>query len=117
MFSFISFLFIIGLILLMTIISIAVSIFKSVFRIPFKIRKKQPDITWEEKFFTLDGGEYVDYEEIKDEMDVLRDTFKKKYKEERFNIQNQKMVSYLLRKGFSWDLIEQFERNESEKYK
>jgi len=27
------------------------------------------------------------------------------------------MVSYLLRKGFSWDLIEQFERNESEKYK
>ena len=56
-------------------------------------------------------------EEIKDEMDVLRDTFKKKYKEERFNIQNQKMVSYLLRKGFSWDLIEQFERNESEKYK
>jgi len=56
-------------------------------------------------------------EEIKDEMDVLRDTFKKKYKEERFNIQNQKMVGYLLRKGFSWDLIEQFERNESEKYK
>ena len=56
-------------------------------------------------------------EEIKDEMDVLRDTFKKKYKEERFNIQNQKMVSYLLRKGFSWDLIEQFERDESEKYK
>ncbi len=67
MFSFISFLFIIGLILLMTIISIAVSIFKSVFRIPFKIRKKQPDITWEKKFFTLDEGEYVDYEEIKDE--------------------------------------------------
>jgi hypothetical protein len=51
----------------MTIISIAVSIFKSVFRIPFKIRKKQPDITWEKKFFTLDGGEYVEYEEIKDE--------------------------------------------------
>ena len=56
-------------------------------------------------------------EEIGNEMDVLRDTFKKKYKGERFDIQNQKMVGYLLRKGFSWDLIEQFERNESEKYK
>ena len=66
MFSFISFLFIIGLILLMTIISIAVSIFKSVFE-SFQNQKKQPDITWEKKFFTLDGGEYVDYEEIKDE--------------------------------------------------
>ena len=51
----------------MTIISIAVSIFRSVFRVPFKIRKKQPDIMREKKFFTLDEGEYVDYEEIKDE--------------------------------------------------
>lgn len=67
MFSFISFILIIGLILLMTIISIAVSIFRSVFRVPFKIRKKQPDIMREKKFFTLDEGEYVDYEEIKDE--------------------------------------------------
>ncbi len=56
-------------------------------------------------------------EEVTDEMDILRNTFKKKYKEERFDIQNQKMVGYLLRKGFSWDLIEQFERDESEKYK
>ena len=56
-------------------------------------------------------------EEITDELDVLRNAFRKKFKDEKFNIQNQKMVGYLLRKGFSWDLIEQFERNESEKYK
>jgi len=55
-------------------------------------------------------------QEITDELDVLRNAFRKKFKDEKFNIQNQKMVGYLLRKGFSWDLIEQFERNESEKY-
>ena len=55
-------------------------------------------------------------EEITDELEVLRNAFRKKFKDEKFNIQNQKMVGYLLRKGFSWDLIEQFERNESEKY-
>ena len=55
-------------------------------------------------------------EEITDELDVLRNAFRKRFKDEKFNIQNQKMVGYLLRKGFSWDLIEQFERNESEKY-
>jgi len=56
-------------------------------------------------------------EEITDELEVLENSFRKKFKDEKFNIQNQKMVGYLLRKGFSWDLIEQFERNESEKYK
>ncbi|HPP18845.1 MAG TPA: RecX family transcriptional regulator [Candidatus Dojkabacteria bacterium] len=56
-------------------------------------------------------------EEITDELEVLENSFRKKFKNEKFNIQNQKMVGYLLRKGFSWDLIEQFERNESEKYK
>ena len=55
-------------------------------------------------------------EEITDELEVLENSFRKKFKDEKFNIQNQKMVGYLLRKGFSWDLIEQFERNESEKY-
>ena len=55
-------------------------------------------------------------EEITDELDVLRNAFRKRFKDEKFNIRNQKMVGYLLRKGFNWDLIEQFERNESEKY-
>ena len=55
-------------------------------------------------------------EEITDELEVLENSFRKKFKDEKFNIQNPKMVGYLLRKGFSWDLIEQFERNESEKY-
>jgi regulatory protein len=55
-------------------------------------------------------------EEITDELEVLRNAFRKRFKDEKFNIRNQKMVGYLLRKGFSWDLIEQFERNESEKY-
>ena len=55
-------------------------------------------------------------QEITDELDVLRNAFRKRFKDEKFNIRNQKMVGYLLRKGFSWDLIEQFERNESEKY-
>ena len=55
-------------------------------------------------------------QEITDELEVLRNAFRKRFKDEKFNIQNQKMVGYLLRKGFSWDLIEQFERNESEKY-
>ena len=55
-------------------------------------------------------------QEITDELDVLRNAFRKRFKDEKFNIRNQKMVGYLLRKGFNWDLIEQFERNESEKY-
>ncbi len=32
---------------------------------PFQNQKKQPDITWEKKFFTLDGGEYVDMKKLK----------------------------------------------------
>ena len=51
-------------------------------------------------------------EEIEDEYELLRDTFVKKYKNEEFDIKNQKMVNFLLRKGFRWDLIRKFSNNE-----
>ncbi len=51
-------------------------------------------------------------EDIENELDILKNAFEKKYRGKVFDIKDQKMVSFLLRKGFSWDLIEQFSRDE-----
>lgn len=53
-------------------------------------------------------------EYITDEIELVKKTFEKKYRNQNFDINNQKMVGYLLRKGFSWDLIEQFSQYEPE---
>jgi regulatory protein len=52
-------------------------------------------------------------EEVGEEYKVLKDTFQKRFKGKTFNIDNKKMVGYLLRKGFSWDLIMQLKEDES----
>lgn len=66
------------------------------------------------KGVSKDIAEMVCNEEIVDEIKLLRDTFEKKYRSKKFDIKDPKMVNFLLRKGFSWDLIEQFNRDEPE---
>ncbi len=53
-------------------------------------------------------------EEIEDEYSLLLKTFKKKFGDRRFDRGDSKMVGFLLRKGFSWDLIESLENNDTE---
>ena len=65
------------------------------------------------KGVSKDIAEMVCNEDMGDELDILRKAFEKRFKEKKFDIKDQKMVGYLLRKGFSWDLIEQFNRDES----
>ena len=65
------------------------------------------------KGVSKDISEMVCNEDMGDELDILRKAFEKRFKEKKFDIKDQKMVGYLLRKGFSWDLIEQFNRDES----
>lgn len=67
------------------------------------------------KGVSKDIAEGVCNEEIEDELTTLRKAFEKRYREKSFDINDQKMVGYLLRKGFNWDLIEQFNKDESEK--
>lgn len=52
-------------------------------------------------------------EEVIDEIDLLKAAFEKKYRGKKIDIKDQKMVTFLQRKGFSWDLIEQYSRDES----
>lgn len=52
-------------------------------------------------------------EEIIDELELLKHTFEKKYRGKKFDIKDSKMVSFLQRKGFSWDLIERFNRDDT----
>ncbi len=52
-------------------------------------------------------------QEVVDELDILRNSFEKRYRGRVFDIKDQKMVNFLLRKGFSWDLIEQYSKDES----
>ncbi len=66
------------------------------------------------KGVSKDIAQEVCNESIVSEMDLLKQTFEKKYRNQNFDINNQKMVGYLFRKGFSWDLIEQFSQYEPE---
>ncbi len=65
------------------------------------------------KGVSKDIAELVCNECIDDELDILKKAFEKKYRGKSFSIKDQKMIGYLLRKGFSWDLIEQFSKDES----
>ncbi len=66
------------------------------------------------KGVSKDIAQEVCNENITDELDLIRKTFEKKYRNQTFDINNQKMIAYLFRKGFSWDLIEQFSQYEPE---
>ena len=45
---------------------------------------------------------------IPDEYRMLVDVYEKKYHNEKISRRDSKKISFLLRKGFSWDLIDQF---------
>lgn len=66
------------------------------------------------KGVSKDIAQEVCDEGIISEIDLLKKTFEKKYRNQIFDINNQKMVGFLFRKGFSWDLIEQFSQYEPE---
>jgi regulatory protein len=51
---------------------------------------------------------------IEDEYDILKRTFHKKYKSYNLDLSDSKKISYLQRKGFSYDLIKKFAESESE---
>lgn len=51
---------------------------------------------------------------VEDEYEVLKRTYRKKFKEENITIRDRKKIDFLKRKGFSWDLIEKLIKNESE---
>ncbi len=53
-------------------------------------------------------------EEITDEYEVLKNTFRKKFRGKAFSKEDQRMVGFLMRKGFSWDLIEKLEYDTEE---
>ncbi len=65
------------------------------------------------KGISKDIAQKVCEEEVVDEEQLLKDTFEKKYRGEKFDISNRKMVNFLLRKGFNWDLIRKFSNNDS----
>jgi regulatory protein len=50
---------------------------------------------------------------IEDEYDILKETFYKKYKSYKLDLSETKKLSYLQRKGFSYDLIKKFAQSES----
>jgi regulatory protein len=51
---------------------------------------------------------------IEDEYDILKRTFYKKYNNYNLDLNDTKKISYLQRKGFSYDLIKKFAQSESE---
>ena len=50
---------------------------------------------------------------IESEYEILRRSFEKRFRNQKFSIDNQQMVNYLLRKGYSWDLIVQFSKDDT----
>ena len=52
---------------------------------------------------------------VEDEYGLLKQTYYKKYKDEKITMEDRKKIDFLRRKGFNWDLIEQFINNESRK--
>ncbi len=50
---------------------------------------------------------------VLDEYSLLKDTYQKKYKNEKITMEDRKKIDFLRRKGFSWDLIEKYINDES----
>lgn len=65
------------------------------------------------KGVSKDVAQMVCDEEVEDEYELLKKTFRKKYKERRLDTKDSKMVGYLYRKGFSWDLIERLSNDDT----
>lgn len=51
---------------------------------------------------------------VDDEYDMLKRVYEKKYRDEKFGIRDRKKIDFLLRKGFSWNLIESLINEKSE---
>lgn len=66
------------------------------------------------KGVSKDIAQMVCDEEIEDEYELLKRTFRKKYKGRRFDKNDSKMVGFLYRRGFSWDLIEKLSDDDSQ---
>ena len=49
---------------------------------------------------------------VEDEYAILKRIYEKKYGDENMSIQDSKKIDFLRRKGFSWDLINEFLNNE-----
>jgi len=52
---------------------------------------------------------------VEDEYGILVATYRKRFKEEKISFEDRKKIDFLRRKGFNWDLIENFINNESTK--
>lgn len=64
------------------------------------------------KGVSKDIAELVCNEEILDEYELLKTAFEKKYRGKKFDYKDSKMVNFLLRKGFSWDLIQRLKNDD-----
>jgi len=49
---------------------------------------------------------------VEDEYQVLKEVYRKKYKDEKIGMDDRKKIDFLRRKGFDWDLIEKYINNE-----
>lgn len=67
------------------------------------------------KGVSKDIAQVVCDELVDDEFEILQKTFEKRFRDQKFSKDNQKMVGYLLRKGFSWDLIVQLSKDDTSK--
>jgi len=65
------------------------------------------------KGVSKDIAQKVCDEEVVDEYELLKNTFEKKYRGKKFDYKDTKMINFLLRKGFSWDLIQQFKQDDT----
>ncbi|PKN02710.1 hypothetical protein CVU76_01595 [Candidatus Dojkabacteria bacterium HGW-Dojkabacteria-1] len=66
------------------------------------------------KGVSKDTAQMVCDEEVEDEYELLKKTFRKKYKGKKLDTKDSKMVGFLYRKGFSWDLIEKLSNDDTE---
>ena len=49
---------------------------------------------------------------VEDEYQILKEIYRKKYKDEKIDVNDRKKIDFLRRKGFDWDLIEKYINNE-----
>lgn len=69
------------------------------------------------KGVSKDIVEKVLSEMLGDEYSILVATYRKRFKDENISFEDRKKIDFLRRKGFNWDLIENFINNESAKQK
>lgn len=67
------------------------------------------------KGVSRDTAQKVLGEMVEDEYGILVATYRKRFKEEKISFEDRKKIDFLRRKGFNWDLIENFINNESTK--